>query len=146
MLLSNYHYDGDVKTQPPWLAVNRSNYEKQQMIYFYLHFLFLFLYLFIYLFIYLFYGLGSNVTNPADGGFLAFAVRMSLQAVNSFRISLLSTLFCYMRSSFAFTTLIMNCFSCARALLRWLTWLYPVSWKLDDGFIYIIQLSHSIVT
>ena len=112
-------------------------------------FIFIFIfyfYSFIYLLIYLFYGLGSNVTNPADGGFLDFAVRMSLQAVNSFRISLLSTLFCYMRSSFAFTTLIMNCFSCARARLRWLTWLYPVSWKLDDGLIYIIQLSHTIVT
>ena len=35
------------------------------------------------------------MTNPADGEFLAFAIRMSLQAVNGFRISLLSTLFCY---------------------------------------------------
>ena len=84
------------------------------MIYFYLRCLFLF----IYLFIYYFYGLGSNVTNPADGEFLAFAIWMSLQAVNGFRISLISTLFCYMRSSFASTALIMNCFSCARALLR----------------------------
>ena len=96
-------------------------------------------YLFLYFFLYYFYGLGSNVTNPADGEFLAFAIRMSLQAVNGFRISLLSTLFCYMRSSFAFTALIMNCFSCARALLRLRTWLYPISWKLDNRVIYIIQ-------
>ena len=40
------------------------------------------------------------MTNPADGEFLAFAIRMSLQAVNGFRISLISTLFCYMRSFF----------------------------------------------
>ena len=113
--------------------------------FFYLHCLFLFIYLFIYLFLCNFYGLGSSVTNPADGEFLAFAIRMSLQAVNGFRISLLSTLFCYMRSSFAFTALIMNCFSCARALLRLRTWLYPISWKLDNRVIYIIQLSRTIV-
>ena len=64
-------------------------------------------YLFLYFFLYYLYGLGSNVTNPADGEFLAFAIRMSLQAVNGFRISLLSTLFCYMWSSFASTALIM---------------------------------------
>ena len=104
-----------------------------------------YLYLFLYFFLYYFYGLGSNVTNPADGEFLAFAIRMSLQAVNGFRISLISTLFCYMRSSFASTALIMNCFSCARALLRLRTWLYPISWKLDNRVIYIIQLSRTIV-
>ena len=41
-------------------------------------------YLFLYFFLYYFYGLGSNVTNPADGEFLAFAIRMSLQAVNGY--------------------------------------------------------------
>ena len=102
-------------------------------------------YLFLYFFLYYFYGLGSNVTNPADGEFLAFAIRMSLQAVNGFRISLVSTLFCYMWSSFASTALIMNCFSCARALLRLRTWLYPISWKLDNRVINIIQLSRTIV-
>ena len=104
-----------------------------------------YLYLFLYFFLYYFYGLGSNVTNPADGEFLAFAIRMSLQAVNGFRISLLSTLFCYMWSSFASTALILNCFSCARALLRLRTWLYPISWKLDNRVINIIQLSRTIV-
>ena len=108
-------------------------------------FIFIVYFYLFYFFLYYFYGLGSNVTNPADGEFLAFAIRMSLQAVNGFRISLLSTLFCYMWSSFASTALIMNCFSCARALLRLRTWLYPISWKLDNRVINIIQLSRTIV-
>ena len=91
MLLSNYHYDGDVKTQPPWLAVNRSNYEKQQMIYFYLHFLFLFLYLFIYLF----NGLGSNVTNPfwydTDASYQDIFVLYSIVEPKKYQVYLLFT-------------------------------------------------------
>ena len=46
------------------------------------------------------FGSGPNKTKSPNGWFLLFARRMSWQTANSFRISLLSTFFCYVRPSF----------------------------------------------